>query len=390
MASLEPPHMEIFLVGGAVRDRLLDLPVKERDWVVVGATEGEMLAQGFRPADAAFPVFLHPETGEEYALARTEVKTGPGYKGFEVQAGPEVTLEQDLARRDLTINAIAQDAAGNLIDPYGGQDDLADGMLRHITPAFVEDPVRLLRTARFAATLGQWGFRLAHGTHALMTRMAAAGEMATLRPERVWREMEIALRSTQPWRFFEVLHRCGALAYLIPELAKALGEPTGHGRGGKPEPLAALERAARQGAEPAVRFAVLFADVIDGAGCEAFGARLRVDRASLETLTLLLARRSELMGAGGGDAASALSILHDLRANRQPERFERLLACMGALESDGFGAGEKRLRVALEAFAGVDAAMVQAAGFQGKALGEELKRRQLEAIAGRLVATGAV
>ncbi|MEJ2592815.1 MAG: hypothetical protein P8178_15730 [Candidatus Thiodiazotropha sp.] len=217
--------MKIYLVGGAVRDRLLDLPVSERDWVVVGATPEQMLEQGFRRADADFPVFLHPQTGEEYALARTEVKTGPGYKGFAVESGPQVTLEQDLLRRDLTINALAMDEAGELIDPCGGRDDLENGLLRHITPAFSEDPVRLLRVARFAAKLGRWGFRVAHGTHGLMQKMAASPDLANLRAERVWRELVRAMGEPQPWRFFEVLHRCGALARLMPPLDRLMGDP---------------------------------------------------------------------------------------------------------------------------------------------------------------------
>jgi len=180
--------MNIYLVGGAVRDQLLGLPVRDRDWVVVGATEAEMLERGFRRADAEFPVFLHPDTGEEYALARRETKTGPGYKGFRIDAGPDVTLEEDLVRRDLTINALARDQAGRLIDPFDGEADLEQGLLRHISPAFVEDPVRLLRVARFAARLGRWGFRVAHGTHRLLQRMAASEDLAALRPERLWQE----------------------------------------------------------------------------------------------------------------------------------------------------------------------------------------------------------
>ena len=168
--------MKIYLVGGAVRDGLLGLPVSERDYLVVGATEQQMLDLGYRRLDVAFPVFLHPETGDEYALARCECKSGPGYKGFEVDAGPHITLEQDLARRDLTVNALARDETGNLIDLFHGREHLDEGLLRHITPAFDEDPVRLLRAARFAAKLGRWGFRVAHGTFALMQRMARRDE----------------------------------------------------------------------------------------------------------------------------------------------------------------------------------------------------------------------
>ena len=202
--------MKIYLVGGAVRDQLLDLPVRDRDWVVVGGSGEQLLARGLQAADAEFPVFIDPASGEEYALARREIKTGPGYKGFHIEAGPEVTLEEDLVRRDLTINALARDESGRLIDLFGGREDLDQGLLRHISPAFVEDPVRLLRTARFAARLGRWGFRVAHTTQGLLGQMAASGELRFLRPERVWREMKQALAEDQPWRFFEVLQRSGA------------------------------------------------------------------------------------------------------------------------------------------------------------------------------------
>ncbi len=213
--------MKVYLVGGAVRDRLLGLAVGERDWVVVGATEAEMLRAGFVKVPAEFPVYHHPETGEEHALARVETKTGPGHRGFEVYAGPEITLEQDLRRRDLTINAMAEDADGRLIDPFHGRADLDAGLLRHVSPAFDEDPLRVLRVARFAARLGRWGFRVAHGTHQLMRYMSAGVDLRTLPAERVWQELEKALAEEQPWRFVEVLHRCGALGILVPGARRA-------------------------------------------------------------------------------------------------------------------------------------------------------------------------
>ena len=194
--------MEIYLVGGAVRDKLLGLPVKDRDWVVVGATPAAMTELGYKIVGADFPVFLHPETREEYALARTERKSGQGYKGFTVYAGPDVTLEQDLARRDLTINAMAEDAAGRLIDLFDGAADLKRGILRHVAPAFAEDPLRVLRVARFAA---RFGYPVAHETQALMGALVEAGEMETLVAERVWSELELPLGEKQPARFFEVL-----------------------------------------------------------------------------------------------------------------------------------------------------------------------------------------
>ena len=215
--------MKIYLVGGAVRDTLLGLPVRERDWVVVGATADEMIRLGYTPVGKDFPVFLHPETREEYALARTERKQGHGYTGFVVHANPEVTLVDDLRRRDLTINAMAESADGELIDPFHGKDDLNAGLLRHVSPAFVEDPVRILRVARFAARLAKWGFKVAHGTHALMQRMVANGEVDHLVAERVWTETVRALGEAAPVRFFEVLRRCGALARLFPEIDRLYG-----------------------------------------------------------------------------------------------------------------------------------------------------------------------
>jgi tRNA nucleotidyltransferase (CCA-adding enzyme) len=228
-----------YVVGGAVRDELLGLPVVDRDWVVVGATAEDMVREGFRPVGKDFPVFLHPETHEEYALARTERKSGRGYKGFTVHAAPEVTLEADLARRDLTINAIARDEAGRLIDPYGGEKDLRAGVLRHVSEAFEEDPVRILRVARFVA---RFGFGIAPETQALMRRMVDSGEADHLVAERVWQEFARGLMEAHPARMLEVLAACGLAARLLREL----------GNGG-----AALERAAGAGAPLQVRFAAL-------------------------------------------------------------------------------------------------------------------------------------
>jgi len=217
--------MEIYLVGGAVRDRLLGLPPGDRDWVVVGQTPESMLAAGFRPVGRDFPVFLHPRTGEEYALARTERKSAPGHRGFVVHADPSVTLEQDLARRDFTINAIAQDEAGHLVDPYGGARDIEARVLRHVGPAFVEDPLRVLRAARFMARLAPLGFRVAPETMALMQRMAAGGELASLVPERVWQELCKALAAAQPSAFLRTLREAGALAAVLPEVDALYGVP---------------------------------------------------------------------------------------------------------------------------------------------------------------------
>ncbi|MCB1890039.1 MAG: multifunctional CCA tRNA nucleotidyl transferase/2'3'-cyclic phosphodiesterase/2'nucleotidase/phosphatase, partial [Rhodocyclaceae bacterium] len=212
--------METYIVGGAVRDRLLGLPVKDRDFVVVGATPEDMLARGFKPVGKDFPVFLHPETREEYALARTERKTAPGYRGFVFHTDPSVRLEDDLVRRDLTINAIASTEDGRLIDPHGGQRDIAERVLRHVSEAFAEDPVRILRLARFAARFPD--FRVADETLALCRAMVAAGEVDALVAERVWQEIARGLESAEPLRMFQVLGDCGALARLLPELAPAL------------------------------------------------------------------------------------------------------------------------------------------------------------------------
>ena len=214
--------MKVYAVGGAVRDELLGRAVADRDYVVVGSTPDEMTALGFRPVGRDFPVFLHPQTNEEYALARTERKSGQGYHGFTFHAAPDVTLEQDLARRDVTINAMARGDDGTLIDPFGGKADLAAGVLRHVSEAFAEDPLRVLRVARFAARLG---FTVAPGTEALMRRLAGSGELATLTPERVWQELTRALMEAHPSRFFCELRRCGALAVLLPEVDRLFGVP---------------------------------------------------------------------------------------------------------------------------------------------------------------------
>jgi tRNA nucleotidyltransferase (CCA-adding enzyme) len=266
--------MKTFIVGGAVRDRLLGLPVQDRDHVVIGATPEQMLAKGFRPVGKDFPVFLHPRTNEEYALARTERKTAPGYKGFLFHAAPDVTLEEDLVRRDLTINAIAQTEEGTLIDPFGGQRDLQARVFRHVSDAFAEDPVRILRLARFAARFAD--FTVAPETEALMQSMVAAGEVDALVPERVWQELSRGLMEQKPSRMFEVLRQCGALARLLPELDKLWGVPQvahqAQNDAGM-HAMLALDEAARLGMALPVRFAVLMLDLGKGALPPADGAR---------------------------------------------------------------------------------------------------------------------
>ncbi|MEE9339018.1 MAG: multifunctional CCA addition/repair protein [Methylococcaceae bacterium] len=257
--------MQTFLVGGAVRDSLLNYPVIEKDWVVIGETPESMVAQGFRPVGKDFPVFLHPDTHDEYALARTERKTAPGYKGFTVHASPEVTLEEDLIRRDLTINAIAMDQQGNIIDPFNGKDDLEKRLFRHVSPAFSEDPVRILRIARFAARYAHLGFTIADETLQLMKQMVNKGETDYLVAERVWAELFKTLSERSPSAFFYTLKDCNALKSIFPELDQLFGipQPEKH----HPEidtgvhSLLCLEQASKLSVKPEVRLAALLHDL---------------------------------------------------------------------------------------------------------------------------------
>ncbi|MBK7135715.1 MAG: multifunctional CCA addition/repair protein [Rhodocyclales bacterium] len=340
--------MKSYVVGGAVRDGLLGLPVQDRDHVVVGATPEAMLARGFKPVGKDFPVFLHPDSHEEYALARTERKTAPGYKGFVFHAAPDVTLEADLARRDLTINAIAQDESGALVDPFGGQADLAARVLRHVGPAFAEDPVRVLRVARFAARFPD--FHVAEETLALMRLMADNGEVDHLVPERVWQELSRGLMEARPSRMLEVLHACGALAKVLPELERLFGvpQPAEH----HPEVdtgahiLRVVDQAAARRFPLPVRFAALLHDLGKGAtphaewphhhGHEATGAalaeavseRLRAP-ADCRDLAVLAAREHGVIhDAASLRPATVVRLLERVDALRRPERFGQLLeAC---------------------------------------------------------------
>lgn len=342
--------MEIYQVGGSVRDTLLGLPVTERDWVVVGATPEELVALGYRPVGRDFPVFLHPQTGEEYALARTERKTAPGYRGFAVHSAPDVSLEQDLQRRDLTINAIARDSAGALVDPFGGRADIAARRLRHVSAAFVEDPVRILRVARFAARFAGIGFEVAPDTLALMQQMVAGGECDALVPERVWAETAKALGTDHPQRYFQVLRDCGALAVVFPEIERLFGvpqPPQWH-----PEidtgvhTFMVLEQAARLSGDPLVRFAALVHDLGKGStppaewprhpGHEARSvelvrnlcARLRLPRDYLELAELVARYHGQCHRYAELRDATVLALLEGADAFRRPARLEQfLLAC---------------------------------------------------------------
>ena len=308
--------MKIYAVGGSVRDELLGLPVIDRDYVVVGADPAEMARQGFRAVGADFPVFLHPQTHEEYALARTERKTGPGYKGFSFHAAPDVSLEDDLKRRDLTINAMARAEDGTLVDPHGGAADLKAGVLRHVSDAFAEDPVRILRVARFAA---RFGFAIAPETLALMRAMVARGEADALVPERVWQELARGLMEATPSRMVDALRECGALARVLPELDARFSDAE------VPERLAArLDRAAHRGYPLPTRFALLLID-LDAAALTQLAARVNPPADCRDAATAAV-RERELLSAGDAlDAETTLAILERCDAFRRPERLQRLL-----------------------------------------------------------------
>jgi len=398
-----------YLVGGAVRDRLLGLPVKDRDWVVVGATPEEMLRAGYQQVGRDFPVFLHPQSHEEYALARTERKSGFGYTGFTCYAAPDVTLEQDLLRRDLTVNALAQDESGQLIDPYGGQQDLRNRILRHVSPAFGEDPLRVLRVARFAARYAHLSFRIADETLALMRDMAAAGELAHLTPERVWQETENALRTRNPQVYFQVLRDCGALKVLFPEVDALFGVPAP----AKWHPeidtgvhtLMTLSMAAMLSPNVDVRFATLCHDLGKGltpkelwprhhghgpAGVrlvEKLCQRLRVPN-ELRDLAKLVAEFHDLIHTFPVLQPKTIVKLFDsIDAWRKPQRVEQI-----ALTSEadvrgrtGFEARDypqgRLLREAWDVARAVPTREVIEAGFTGPAVREELTRRRINALA---------
>jgi tRNA nucleotidyltransferase (CCA-adding enzyme) len=325
--------VKAFVVGGAVRDELLGLPVADRDWVVVGATPEDMVRQDFRPVGRDFPVFLHPRTHEEYALARTERKSGRGYKGFTVYAAPDVTLEDDLKRRDLTINAMAKDEAGRLVDPFGGEKDLREGVLRHVSEAFEEDPVRILRVARFVA---RFGFRIAEETEALMRRMVELGEADHLVAERVWQEFSRGLMEKHPARMLEVLERCGLAARLLPELNSD---------------RAALERAAQANAPSAVRFAVLTWGLAPEA-IESLCDRIRAPNEERE-LAATASRCRPLLGAAA--PAQLLELFKRGDSLRRRDRFGQLLRAARLAQPD---LDLRRVERALDAAAAVDAGAI--------------------------------
>ncbi|WEK09493.1 MAG: multifunctional CCA addition/repair protein [Candidatus Pseudomonas colombiensis] len=400
--------MQIYKVGGAVRDRLLGEPVTDIDWVVVGATSEEMLAQGFRPVGADFPVFLHPKSGEEYALARTERKSGRGYGGFTFHASPEVTLEEDLIRRDLTINAMAEDDQGNLTDPYHGQKDLKDRILRHVSPAFAEDPLRVLRVARFAARYAGLGFSVAQETLELMRQLSESGELEALTPERSWKEISRALMEKQPQVFIQVLRDCAALKVLMPEVDALFGvpQPPIH----HPEidcgvhTLSVVQQAALHQQPLTVRWACLLHDLGKGLTpedqwprhlehehtglklIEAVNQRFKVPRDCQELALLVGEYHTHSHRAFELRASTLLALLQSFDVYRRPQRFDEFIA---ACEMDARGrlGLESRpypqadyLRGAASAARAVAVQPLLEQGFKGPALGEALKRERLNAL----------
>jgi len=403
--------MQTYMVGGAVRDALLGLPVNDRDWVVVGATPQEMIASGYLPVGKDFPVFLHPETREEYALARTERKTARGYHGFAFHAEPDVTLEQDLARRDLTVNAMAQDEKGRLIDPFGGRADLNSRVLRHVTQAFREDPVRILRVARFAARFAD--FSLAPETLALMREMVQAGEVDALVAERVWQELSRGLMEAKPSRMFGVLRECGALQRLLPEVDRLWGVPQRAEYHPEVDTgvhlMMVLDMSARLGCPLPVRFACLTHDLGKGTtpaeilprhtGHEERSARLlrqvcdrlRIPTECRELADVVAREHGNIHRCAEFGAAALVRLLERCDAFRKPQRFDQvLLAC----ECDARGRlgleetpypQRARLLAALAAAQAVAtheiAAQAQQAQIEGPKIGEMIHKARVQAVA---------
>lgn len=397
--------MKFYRVGGAIRDELLGLPVQDHDWVVVGGTPEALIALGFRPVGRDFPVFLHPDTHEEYALARTERKVARGYRGFAVDHAPDVTLEDDLRRRDLTINAIARAEDGTLIDPHGGRRDLQARVLRHVSDAFAEDPVRILRLARFAARFTD--FTVADDTMALMRWMVGEGEVDALVPERVWQEFAKGLMEKRPARMFEVLRACGALARVFPELDRLWGVPQPAAQHPEVDTglhvMMVLDYAARRGFPLGVRFAVITHDLGKGEtpadqlprhpGHEARSAEL-VERAcarlraptEVRDLARLVAREhGTVHRAMELDAGALLELVERVDGLRRPARVDEvLLACEADFRGrPGFGERDypqaDRVRTALAAARGVDAGAVAAAGPK-ETIRERVHRARLESV----------
>ncbi|MFV0450292.1 MAG: multifunctional CCA addition/repair protein [Vibrio sp.] len=400
--------MQVYLVGGAVRDKLLDIPVYDKDWVVVGSSPEEMLSQGFTAVGKDFPVFLHPKTKQEYALARTERKSAAGYTGFECYYAADVTLEEDLLRRDLTINAMAQAKDGSLIDPYGGQRDLNDRILRHVSDAFIEDPLRVLRLARFAAKLSHLGFTIAKETMTLMAQITNSGELEHLTAERVWQEWHKSLSTKNPEVFLSVLRDCGALKVVLPELDRLFGVP-------QPEKwhpeidtgihtLMVAKQSAKLSSSLPVRFAAQMHDLGKGVTpqsewpshkmhchtgvkiikklCE----RVRVPNEFKDLALLVCEQHSNIHKAAELKASTKLKILNTIDVWRKPERLKEVLLCCQADHAGRLGCEDNPypqktiFEAAYKAALSVEVKDIIADGFQGKAIRDELEKRRIEAI----------
>lgn len=356
--------MKTYLVGGAVRDQLLEYPVYDKDWVVVGSTPEEMIAKGFQPVGQDFPVFIHPDTGEEFALARTERKSGKGYTGFNYCADKTVTLEEDLIRRDLTINAMAMDEQGILIDPYQGQQDLSAKILRHVSPAFAEDPLRILRVARFAARYHHLGFQIADETLLLMQNLAQTDELLHLTAERVWKEFERALGEKSPWIFLDVLQHVHADQKVLPEISNWLQTADWQ---------SSFKTCCQQSAAADVRFACL-CTLASVDNINAFSDRLRVQKSTKE-LALQCARFSlALSNFNALPAEDKLNLIQGLDLLRRPQRLEKILSCVRALHPKN---QFERLQPILDEMINLNPQALIQQGYTGATLGEELNKRKL-------------
>lgn len=401
--------MQIYLVGGAVRDTLLNIPMKDKDWVVVGSTPAELIALGYSQVGSDFPVFLHPKSKEEYALARTERKSGGGYQGFNCDFNPDITLEEDLLRRDLTVNAMAQDESGKIYDPYNGQKDIQLKKLRHVSDAFAEDPLRVLRVARFAARFAHLGFTIAEETIELMRQIADSGELELLTPERVWQETERALGESQPWVYFQALRECGALAVIFPEIDRLFGipQPEKH----HPEidcgihTLMVLEQACRLSSDIAVRWASLLHDLGKGLtrdsllpshhGHEKSGEklviqlnkRLKAPNELNDLSRLVCVYHTHVHRAFELKPETMLKLFNNIDLWRKPERLQQILIACKADSRGRTGFEEVEypqlayITELAQACLEVTATQFVEQGFTGKAIGEAIAQKRIEVIA---------
>jgi tRNA nucleotidyltransferase (CCA-adding enzyme) len=401
--------MQTYLVGGAVRDALLKIAIKDRDWVVVGSTPAELISLGYSQVGADFPVFLHPKSKEEYALARTERKSGKGYQGFNCDFNPDITLEEDLMRRDLTVNAMAETDDGSLVDPYNGQQDIKEKKLRHVSEAFSEDPLRVLRVARFAARFAHLGFTIADETLALMRNIAKSGELALLTPERVWQETERALGESQPWIYFQALRDCNALAIIFPELDNLFGipQPENH----HPEidcgvhTLMVLEQASKLSTDINIRWASLLHDLGKGltredllpshSGHEQSGEqlvikvneRLKTPNEFKDLSRLVCVYHTHVHRAFELKPQTLLKFFNSIDLWRKPERLQQILiACRAdsrgrtGFENVEYSQMEYITEIA-KACLGISATKFVEMGIQGKAIGEAMAQERIDVIA---------